>query len=294
MISQRLQQADALRRAGDPCDAHDAHSARDVKSPANLNVLCLLVALGVLLLSGCGKSTNRFGTEQLVLSDAVDRAVRSIDFSPLAGRKSYLDTSYIKYKPTSFVNSDYITSSLRNQLLAAGCLLVEEREEAEIVIEPRVGSLGSDSHEVIYGIPSNNMISQAAALVPAAPLLPTIPEISLAKKDDQMGAAKIAVFAYRSDTGRPVWQSGMSVARSTSRDSWFLGIGPFQNGTIYKRPRFAGNRLSLPLIGTRDGFVVQQTVSLDEQFLFADEPPLTPAEAVRISSVPPTEDAATK
>jgi hypothetical protein len=242
------------------------------------------------LLSGCGKTIRHQGTEQLVLSNAVDQAVGSIDFTPLAGKKCYLDTDYINFKEPYFTNSEYTISSLRNQLMAAGCLIVDEREDAEIVVEPRVGSLGSDSHEVTYGIPSSNMISQAAALMPTAPAIPTIPEIALAKKDYQTGVAKIAVFAYNAKTGRPVWQSGMSVARSDARDTWFFGIGPFQSGSIYKKARFAGSRLKLPLIGNRDEDESRQSVSLDEQFLFADETPIAESKTDEIAIVPASEE----
>ena len=44
---------------------------------------------------GCGMNKSRLATEQLVVSDAVDRAVAAIDFSPLSGRKVYFDTKYL-------------------------------------------------------------------------------------------------------------------------------------------------------------------------------------------------------
>ncbi len=44
---------------------------------------------------GCGTTREYNATEQLVMSDAVDRSIASIDFRPLSGRKVYLDTSYL-------------------------------------------------------------------------------------------------------------------------------------------------------------------------------------------------------
>ena len=55
--------------------------------PQRLLVLCCL-----LLASGCGAALRRNGTEQLLLSDSIDRAIDQLDLSPLAGRKVYLDT----------------------------------------------------------------------------------------------------------------------------------------------------------------------------------------------------------
>ena len=91
---------------------------------------------------GCGTTRDKLATEQLLLSDAVDRAVAHIDFSPLRGEKVYLDTQYIKQlkvNPNSFVNPDYIISSLRQQMVQAGCLLQDSRDEADYIAEARVG-----------------------------------------------------------------------------------------------------------------------------------------------------------
>ena len=155
-------------------------------------------------------------------------------FSPLSGRTVYLDTQYVKsVKGTGFVNADYIISSLRQQMLAANCYLEEDREKAEYIAEVRVGALGTDAHDVTYGIPASNGLSSAASLVPNAPPIPMIPEISLAKRADEVAAAKIAVFAYHRETRQAVWQSGLAEARSSSKDMWLFGAGPFQSGTIH-------------------------------------------------------------
>jgi len=231
----------------------------------------------VLLLSGCGKTLRNTATEQLILSDSVDRAIRSIDFSPLARRTCYVDTTYLKtVKSASFVNADYVLSSVRNQLAAAGGILAASKTDADIIIEPRLGVLGANENEVNYGIPSSNLLTQAASLVPTAPPVPTIPEISLARKNDQMAATKLAIFAYDAKSGNPVWQSGVSTARSNAKDSWVFGVGPFQSGTIYEKPRFAGMKIKLPLIGDIDGDKRRQAVSHDEEFVFNQPPNLMP------------------
>ena len=84
--------------------------------------------------------------------------------------------------------------------------------------------------------------------VPQIPLVQpvpaVIPEIPIAKRKDQRGIAKIAVFAYHRQTGSPVWQSGLVHEESTSNDVWILGAGPFQRGTIYAGTEFAGNAIS--------------------------------------------------
>ncbi len=209
----------------------------------------LALATGLLagLLSGCGTTQHRAGTEQLLLSDSVDRAVDNIDFSVFADRRVFLDTRYIQpVKGDNFINSDYIISAIRHKLITSGCLLQVTQNAADYVLEARVGALGTDSLEVTYGLPASNALATAATVVSGAPGLPTIPEISVGKRNATTSTSKIVAYAWHRETGTPVWQSGAAVARSDAKDSWLLGAGPLQRGSIYKTPKFAGLRLNLP------------------------------------------------
>ena len=94
-------------------------------------------------------------------------------------------------------------------------------------------------------MPANNLLSSAASIIPGTPAVPTLPELSLAKRNEQMGAAKIGAFAYHRESGEPVWQSGIRQSSSTAKDVWVLGAGPIQSGNIYKKTRFAGSKLRL-------------------------------------------------
>jgi hypothetical protein len=169
----------------------------------------LLVFAFVVVIAGCGTTQQRTGTEQLLLSDAVDRSVDQLDFGVLAGRKLFLDTTYIRsVKGVAFVNSDYIISTLRHKLTTSGCLLQDSKDKADYVLEARIGALGTDSLEVTYGLPASNALSQAATLVTSAPAMPTIPEISVGKRNSNLSTSKVVAYAYHRETGTPVWQSG--------------------------------------------------------------------------------------
>ncbi len=150
------------------------------------------------------------------------------------------------FKNESAVTTDYVTSALRQQMVVAGCLLQDNADDSTYVVEARVGALGTDSHEINYGIPPSNAVNAAASLVTRSPLLPSLPEISLARKTEDMAAAKICAFAYHKETRMPVWQSGTSLARSEATGTWIMGAGPFQRGSIYGGTQFAGNRLRAP------------------------------------------------
>ena len=199
----------------------------------------------VAALGGCGATKSYTATDQLLMSDAVDATVAKLDFSPLASKKVYLDSTYIKtQKGPLLIDADYVISSLRQQMVGAGVHIVESRDEAELVAEARLGALGLDGHNVIFGIPASNGLSAASAAITSVPIIPAIPEISFARHEAKSGAAKVAVFAYDRLTREPYWQSGIAKSASNANDTWLLGIGPWQKGTIYDRTRFAGSVVS--------------------------------------------------
>jgi hypothetical protein len=243
-----------------------------------------LLTAAVGLLGGCGTTrmtdTQRTATEQLLLSNAVDRAISQLDVRSLAGKKVFLDTQYLE----GTVDKGYLISSLRQHLLANGCLLRDERKEATYVVEARSGSLGTNRHSLLVGIPQTTV----PAVLPGQPT--QIPEIPFAKKSDQEGVAKIALFAYNRATGRPVWQSGEVRALCTAKDLWFLGTGPFQNGTLRKETAFAGEPIAFPSFtpfGRRPVLAAasrNRIVPVTEAATW-DEPPTPPEEQDQVLTV---------
>lgn len=204
---------------------------------------CTFPWLLATLALGCGTTrmtdTQRTATEQLLISNAVDQAVTQLDFRALAGKTVYFDPQYLD----GSVDRGYLISSLRQHMLACGCILLEDRSRATYVVEARSGAIGTDRHSLLVGIPQMTV----PTILPGQPS--QIPEIPFAKKTDQQGVAKVAVFAYNRETGHPIWQSGVIEAVSTTKDLWVLGTGPFQNGTIQRRTKFAGEPIPLVPFG---------------------------------------------
>jgi hypothetical protein len=197
-----------------------------------------------ILITGCGTTrmtdSQRAATEMLLISQAADNAVSQIDFSPLAGKAVYLDASGIE---SSVIDRGYLISLVKQQIVAAGAHLFDEKLRAEYVVDLRSGGLGTDRYSVLVGTP-------AVQLPTVLPGIPTnIPEIALMKKSDQRACAKIAVFAYNRITGRALWQSGTAEATTHVKDTWVFGTGPFSNGTIRKHTELAGEPLpSIPTV----------------------------------------------
>ncbi|MFO0883399.1 MAG: DUF6655 family protein [Pirellulales bacterium] len=214
------------------------------------------------LASGCGVQKFRLASEQLLVTDAVDQAVARMDFSPLSDRDVYFDTKYLSsVKTSSNVNVEYVISSMRQQMMAYNLRLRDKPEEAEFIIEGRVGALGADGAESTYGVPGIAAFSAASQVMTGVPITTAAaPEFSLGRKNHQWGAAKLAAFAYERESMERVWQSGITAGNSKARESWLFGMGPFQRGDIYSKN--GGQRRRL-LLGTPERLMAKSKDPLD-------------------------------
>ncbi len=193
---------------------------------------------------GCGTSkwtdTGRSATEQLLITDAMDRAVSDLNFKALAGKTVFVDSTPLK----RISDSEYLVSCMRQHMLANGCILKDVKSDADYIVEARAGAVGTDRHDVLYGVPAVNIPS----VVPLAGIPSQVPEMPIIKKTDQRAVVKLSLFAYNQETGRPIWQSGAVPQESDAKAVWVLGAGPFQRGTIFDGMEFAGNKLDIPLV----------------------------------------------
>jgi hypothetical protein len=226
----------------------------------------LVVALLSLLATGCGTTrwtdSARTATEQLLTSDAIERAVMQVDATPLAGRKAFLDVSAMNQTN----DNAYLSSSLRHQLLACGVGIAESKVDAEVVVEARAGAIGTNRDELMVGIPQTNLTIMGIGGM--------LPEMSAAKRTDQEAVAKISLFAYDRETGMPLWQSGVQNVASRTHDRWYFGAGPFKTGDINDNPRFAGIRLRMPTFRKDKPAELADAVKLTKPHLYATLPPL--------------------
>lgn len=233
------------------------------------------MALGAALLSGCGTTkwsdTGRTATEQLLISTAVDKAINEINFEPLAGKSVFFDSQYVQ----GVTDEHYVVGSLLQQMLSHGCALKETRDQADYIVVARAGAVGTNRHDVMVGVPSINLpVVGAMAGVPSS-----IPEIPFAKTTEQQGVAKIALFAYNRKSGRAVWQSGVFPVASYAKDSWILGAGPFQRGSIYDGTRFAGSRLIKPFRAKPDEASNKPKIPITAEVVFEEPASLAESSA---------------
>ncbi len=235
----------------------------------------LAAAILLLTIAGCGTSkwtdTGRSATEQLLISDAMDRAVSDLDFRALAGKTVWVDSTALK-KVTDY---EYLVSCLRQHMLASACIVKDEKAAADYIMEVRAGAVGTDRNDLLYGVPAVSV----PTVVSAAGVPSQIPEIPIIKKTDQRAVVKLSLFAYNQKTGRPVWQSGAVPEESSAKAVWVLGAGPFQRGTIYDGMEFAGSKLDMPLVDIYKSSQNQVSVA-DEAFFVEPKEPAAPEKRV--------------
>jgi hypothetical protein len=202
--------------------------------PAWLGAIALLLTG---LLAGCGTTkvsgTARTADEQLLLTNAWDDALRKVDFRPLAGVPCYLDPQYA----TSPIDQGWMISSIRQAMLSQGVLLKPKAEQAQWIVEARVGTYGTNEQNLLIGISQTTI--PAVAGIPGG----TVPEMPLAKRNRQQGVVKLALYAYDRGTGQVTWTSGTQLATSSAKDVYVGGLGPIQSGSIRSGTEFVGVRL---------------------------------------------------
>ena len=225
--------------------------------------LCLLA---ILCAPGCGTvkttGTARTGTEQLLLTNAWDSALAKIDFRPLTGVPVYLDTSNV-----SAVDQGWVVSSLRQALLTQGVLLRSKPEQAQWIVEARVGAYGTDSYNKMVGIPQTT-IPPTLTGMPTG----TIPEISLLRKSHQEGIAKLALFAYDRASGQLVWTSGHVHGDLHRQRLVRRRRRPHPGGTIRDGTNFIGTKIPLPSTSTASGNWTARRQMIVRAFPFSAAP----------------------
>jgi len=150
----------------------------------------LLSASLLLFLTACSSqresAPQRTATEQLLFSAAADRAADKLAFNLAEGTKVFVDATYAEG-----TDSKYLLSAIRDRIMRKGIDLLDKREEAEVVIEPRIGAISVDADKTLFGIPA----------IPVPLVGVEVPELALFKRSHQQGVIKIAATSYNPKTG---------------------------------------------------------------------------------------------
>jgi hypothetical protein len=188
-----------------------------------------LLALAVLAVAGCStaNTTNppRSVTEQLLLSTAADRAIRSTSLIDFRDKKVFLDQTYF-----DSYDSKYVIGSIRDALSQAGALLEPAAGGADIIIEARSGGDSIDASDTLVGI------AQTGLPIPLAGVL-NVPELAIYKSTRQNAIAKFALLAYDAHSRGHVFSSGPIVGTAYNKYYKLLGIIQWTASDIPEKKR---------------------------------------------------------
>jgi hypothetical protein len=184
----------------------------------------------------------RTATEQFLMSQAISSALEQLNLAGLRDRKVWLETGYFTGAEQVIVNGEirqrlfttpeqaFAAAELRERLLVAGARLVQEKKEAEIIVEMRSGGIGIDRLENLIGLPA---LALGSALTGSSANIPfSTPELAIYKNTRQRGFASVSIVAYRASTGELLTSSGPYIGRTIRDDFWNMGAGPRTVGNI--------------------------------------------------------------
>lgn len=170
-------------------------------------ILPLSAAL-MLVLTGCStqreSQPGRTATEQLLFSTAADRAADKLALNLPQGTKVFVDATF-----TEGTDSKYLISSIRDRVMRKGADLTDDKGQAEIIIEPRIGAISVDGDKFLFGLPA----------IPVPLIGMEVPEIALFKRNHEQGVIKVAATAYNAKTGLLI-QSLDPVYSFSSNKEW--------------------------------------------------------------------------
>jgi hypothetical protein len=170
--------------------------------------LATVLLLGLAACSGARESEpGRTATEQLLFSVAAERAANQLALAMPPDTKVFIDAAYVEG-----TDSKYLVSSIRDRVLRHGAALVDNKAQADVVIEPRIGAISIDRDKTTLGTNKFNLPIPLAGNV-------QVPDIALYKRDTQQGVIKVAATTYHSKTGKLI-QSLDPVYGFSNKTEW--------------------------------------------------------------------------
>ncbi len=157
--------------------------------------IAAVVLLSVAFFAGCTTSRStaplRTASEQLLLSAAADRAAAQLSLGIPKGTRIFVDTRYFQG-----YDDGYAIAAIRTQMLKNGLMVVDDRLQAEAVVQVSSGALSTDQKSLLIGVPQ--------LTVPYIPVgnSVTVPEIALFKQAEEKGVAKFVATGYDAKTGK--------------------------------------------------------------------------------------------
>lgn len=191
----------------------------------------------VLLLGACTTERSsvpmRTATEQLLISTAADRAAADLSLSIPKGTRIFIDRQYFQG-----YDDGYALNAIRTQFLRQGLALVDDRTQAQAIVNVASGALSTDEKSLLIGIP--------ALQLPALPVgtSVSVPEIALFKTAQDKGIAKLVATGYDAKTGKLIATTDPQYGFSHQTNHTILLFFSWESGDLVP-PNVDQNSLSV-------------------------------------------------
>jgi hypothetical protein len=178
-----------------------------------------------LLLAACTTERSsvpqRTATEQLLISTAADRAAADLSLSIPKGTRVFIDRQYFQG-----YDDGYALNAIRTQFLRQGLALVDDRAQAQAIVNVSSGALSTDEKSLLIGIP--------ALQLPALPVgtSVSVPEIALFKTAQDKGVAKFIATGYDAKTGKLIATSDPQYGFSHQTNHTILLFFSWESGDL--------------------------------------------------------------
>ena len=175
----------------------------------------------------------RTATEELLISSAADRAASTLSLSIPKDTKVYIDRQYFQG-----TDDGYALNAIRTQFLKQGLNVVDDRAQAQAIVNVASGALSTDEKSLLIGIP--------ALQVPALPVgtSVSVPEIALFKTAQDKGVAKFVATGYDAKTGKLIATSDPQYGFSHQTNHTIFLFFSWQSGDLVP-PNIDQNSLSV-------------------------------------------------
>lgn len=157
--------------------------------------------------------------QQILVSTAIDRAAASMAITDSNGFKiediaQRLGKTFVEDKNFYTFEAKYALHAIKRRFLDLGVAMVDNREQADSIMEVSIGALGLDAAHALLGLPALNL---------PVPLVGNVetPEMALYKESTFRGLAKIAVSIRDMRSGKAKTQSMVNYGTAKVRQ-WII------------------------------------------------------------------------
>lgn len=163
-------------------------------------------------------NTQRSAVEQYLVATAIERGIECANFKRYSGKKAFMDYEY--FSPQT--DKAYTQGVLEMQLSKANIVITKERKEADIIVQPLCGVLGTNYDKFFIGTP------QVPIPLPDTSLSFAIPEIPIFSKNTRNAYGRFSINVFDAQSRKPL-ECFAKINSSAAYENWIIMLIPFSS-----------------------------------------------------------------